>query len=164
MADEEQQGPGPEAAESKEQRPGRDQHDAAGHHLERRAEQAGARQRCVARVERSSGPRNCRTQDEQDPDGIEMSEALDRRQQHRDARDPRHQAADDERAGPPAGDDGVEHGEPDRHGRDQHGSDAGRDAQLGKHHPAVAAEQQQRADDEGRADVRAGRTLGGLVG
>ena len=72
---------------------------------------------------------------------------------------PADQSADHQPARPAPGEDGVEQGQPDRHRGDEHRSDARRDVQLREHDAAVAAEEEQRADDERRPPVRAGRSL-----
>jgi len=69
-------------------------------------------------------------------------DAAHRREQDGNSDDSGHEAADHETARPPAAQDGVEDGQPDRHGRHQHGRDAGRNIELGKHHATIPTQQE----------------------
>ena len=68
-------------------------------------------------------------------------------------RDAGDEAADDEAARPLPRESGIEQRQPDRHGGDEDRGDPGGNEQLAEHYAAVAAEQEQRADDGGRTPI-----------
>src|SRR5439155_4559907 len=63
------------------------------------------------------------------------------------AREPEQEPGDGDCAGPPSTQDALEHRDPDRDDGDDERSEPGGDTRLGPRDPAVADEQERRADD-----------------
>src|SRR6202162_4531516 len=124
-------------------------------HLHRRGGQDRFRQPGVPRIERAGGPAEGREQERTGSERVHAAVAreVSRRDENEESREADQESRDDRQPRPQPLLDPVEKRHPEGHGRDDERRETGRNAPLRPRHEAVASEQHQPADEDGRPTV-----------